>query len=205
MGASSSKGPQITKQDRAVLDLKIQRDRVRQYQVKLQHVLDQEYAIARDAVARGDKMRAKVALQRRAYQRGLIEKTDQQLATLQGLVSTIEFAQLEQSIMYGLEQGNQVLKEIHKEVSIERVEELMDRTAEAQDYQREIDERLASQLTADEQEEVENELAALAAEAAKPTRTLPEAPTTPAMPAAPTSVPTVASSEQNDVAELQEA
>lgn len=51
-------------------------------------------------------------------------------------VSTIEFAQLEQSIVYGLEQGNEVLKQIHKETSIERVEELMQNTSEAQQYQR---------------------------------------------------------------------
>lgn len=81
-------------------------------------------------------MRAKLALQRRAYQRGLVEKTDQQLATLQELVTTIEFAQLEQSIVYGLEQGNQVLKEIHKELSLDRVDDLMNRTADAQYYQR---------------------------------------------------------------------
>lgn len=80
-------------------------------------------------------MRAKLALQRRAYQRSLIEKTDQQLATLQELVTTIEFAQLEQSIVYGLEQGNQVLKEIHKELSLDRVDDLMNRTADAQYYQ----------------------------------------------------------------------
>ena len=54
--------------------------------------------------------------------------------------------------------------------------------------------KLAIDITADEQEEVENELAALAAEAAKPARTLPEAPTTPAMPAAPTSRRCAASS-----------
>lgn len=37
--------------------------------------------------------------------------------------------------MYGLEQGNQVLKSIHKETSMERLERLLDDTAEAQQYQ----------------------------------------------------------------------
>lgn len=88
----------------------------------------------------------------------MISKTDQQLATLQELVrvdsattahmwskrcntnifkvSNIEFAQLEQSIIYGLTQGNQVLKQIHRETSLERVEHLMEETAESQTYQR---------------------------------------------------------------------
>jgi len=35
-----------------------------------------------------------------------------------------------------LEQGNAVLKEIHKEMTVESVEKLMEETAEAQAYQR---------------------------------------------------------------------
>lgn len=38
--------------------------------------------------------------------------------------------------MYGLEQGNQVLRQIQKETSMDRVERLLDDTAEAQQYQR---------------------------------------------------------------------
>ncbi|WFD43129.1 Vacuolar protein sorting-associated protein 20 [Malassezia psittaci] len=187
MGSSSSKGPIITKHDRAVLDLKLQRDRLRRYQskvrvarlTKLEYVLDKEYKIARDALATGQRSRAKLALQRRAYQRGLIEKTDQQLSTLQELVSTIEFAQMEQSIMYGLEQGNQVLKEIHTEMSLDRVDDLMSDTAEAQQYQ---------QLTIEEQEEVEEQLKNLAAEI-RPALDADQADTVPILPSAPAQTP----------------
>lgn len=38
--------------------------------------------------------------------------------------------------MLGLQQGNAVLKEIHKEMDPESVERLMEETAEAQAYQR---------------------------------------------------------------------
>lgn len=51
-------------------------------------------------------------------------------------VSSIEFSQIQQSVMLGLQQGNSVLKEIHKEMSVESVERLMENTAEAQSYQR---------------------------------------------------------------------
>lgn len=51
-------------------------------------------------------------------------------------VTNIEFAQIESSVLHGLAQGNAVLKEIHKEMTIESVEKLMDETAEAQAYQR---------------------------------------------------------------------
>ena len=38
--------------------------------------------------------------------------------------------------MHGLKQGNEVLKEIHKEMNVESVEKLLEETAEAQAYQR---------------------------------------------------------------------
>ncbi|PWN47113.1 Snf7-domain-containing protein [Violaceomyces palustris] len=164
MGSSASKassGPKITAQDRAILDLKLQRDKIKQYQKKLQTVLDREHQLAKEALSRGDKSKALTALRRRKYQEGLILKTDSQLETLENLVSTIEFSQIEQSVVLGLEQGNKVLKEIHKEMSVESVERLMEETAEAQSYQREIDEMLASRMTNEEEDAVQIELAEL--------------------------------------------
>ena len=51
-------------------------------------------------------------------------------------VSTIEFSLVEVSVLHGLQQGNEVLKEIHKELNIENVERIMEDTAEAREYQR---------------------------------------------------------------------
>lgn len=39
-------------------------------------------------------------------------------------------------MLHGLKQGNEVLKEIHKEMNVETVEQLLDETREAQAYQR---------------------------------------------------------------------
>jgi len=39
------------------------------------------------------------------------------------------------SVLHGLKQGNEVLKEIHREMSIESVERLMEETQEAREYQ----------------------------------------------------------------------
>lgn len=38
--------------------------------------------------------------------------------------------------MHGLQIGNDVLKELHREVSLERVEKLMDKTRDGVEYQR---------------------------------------------------------------------
>lgn len=157
MGANSSV-PKITAQDRAILDLKLQRDKLKQYQKKIQGVLDREHAIAKAHLEAGQKERATIALRRRKYQRSLLVKTDSQLENLEQLVSTIEFSLVEVSVLHGLKQGNEVLREIHKELSIENVEKLLDETHEAQQYQREVSEMLSNTLTLDEEDAVQEEL-----------------------------------------------
>ncbi|KAI0687756.1 Snf7-domain-containing protein [Cytidiella melzeri] len=164
MGGNQSV-PKITKQDRAILDMKLQRDKVKQYQRKIQGVLDREHEIAKQQLAAGHKDRALLALRRRKYQEGLLAKTDAQLENLEHLVSTIEFSLVEVSVLHGLQQGNEVLKEIHKEMNVESVEKLLEETAEAQAYQREIDDMLANNLTAQDEDEVLAELEGMRREA----------------------------------------
>ncbi|OSC99503.1 hypothetical protein PYCCODRAFT_1373139 [Trametes coccinea BRFM310] len=154
MGGNQSV-PKITKQDRAILE---SRDKVRQYQKKIQAVLDREHEIAKQQLAAGNKDRALIALRKRKYQESLLLKTDAQLENLEKLVSTIEFSLVEVSVLHGLQQGNEVLKEIHKELNVENVEKILEETAEARAYQREIDEMLASTLSLEEEEAVQAEL-----------------------------------------------
>jgi hypothetical protein len=78
--------PKTTAQDMAILDLKLQRDKLRQYQKKLQVVLDKEHEIAKQHLSAGRKDRAILALRQRKYQQGLLHKTDAQLENLEQLV-----------------------------------------------------------------------------------------------------------------------
>ncbi|PVG04827.1 Snf7-domain-containing protein [Serendipita vermifera] len=162
--------PKITKQDRAILDLKHQRDKVKVYQRKIQVILDQEEQVAKEALRAGNKEKARRALRRRKYQENLLQQTDGQLEQLEQLVSNIEFSLIEASVLHGLKQGNEVLAQIHKEMSIENVEKLMSETREAIEYQKEIDELLSSKMSADEEEEVMKELQALQDELTPPTK-----------------------------------
>lgn len=66
---------------------------------------------------------------------------------------------MQKDVLYGLRQGNQVLKEIHREMSLERVEKLMEETADGIAYQREISNMLAGRMSNEEEDEAEDELA----------------------------------------------
>ncbi|KAI8974640.1 Snf7-domain-containing protein [Pilobolus umbonatus] len=157
MGIKSSKNT-ITAQDRAILDLKVQRDKLKQYQKKINVIIDKEIEAAKTALNNGNKQKALLALKKKKYQMQLLEKTEQQLMTLEELTQSIEYALVEKQMLEGLKKGNEVLKEIHKETSIEAVEKLMDDTAEAIAYQNEIDEMLTGLMSPEEEEEVNREL-----------------------------------------------
>ncbi|KAK9451259.1 Snf7-domain-containing protein [Limtongia smithiae] len=156
----------ITAQDRAVLDMKLQRDRLQQYQKRIQSVLDREYEIARECLDRGDKERALLALRKRKYQSQLLAKTDGQLETLEKLTQSIEFALVEKDVLFGLEQGSRVLREINREMSIEKVEKLLDDSAAGISYQNEVSDMLANAITNQEEDEIEDELETLQREEA---------------------------------------
>ncbi|KAF8560256.1 hypothetical protein OG21DRAFT_1518824 [Imleria badia] len=181
MGSGQST-PKITAQDRAILDLKLQRDKLKQYQKKIQVILEREHQIAKSHLIAGDKDRALIALRRRIYQQSLLLRTDEQLVALEQLVSTIEFSLVEVSVLHGLKQGNEVLKEIHREMSLESVERLMEETHEAREYQREIGNLLANQLTLEDEDAVQAELLELQAEHLEP-------PIQPMLPSAPKEQP----------------
>ncbi|KAH1905660.1 hypothetical protein KXW29_005823 [Aspergillus fumigatus] len=168
----------ISAQDRAILDLKNQRDKLRQHQKRITVLTDRETAIARECLARDDRRRALLALRRKKYQETLLSKTDAQLEQLEHLTSQVEFSLVQKDVLFGLQQGTKVLQAINKEMGgIEAVEKLMGETEEARAYQEEISQMLAGQLSNQDEDEVENELERLRQETEA--ITLPNVPTAP--------------------------
>ncbi|KAL1964314.1 hypothetical protein VTN77DRAFT_7134 [Rasamsonia byssochlamydoides] len=176
MGNANS-SHKITAQDRAILDLKNQRDKLHQYQKRITVLTDRETAIAKECLARNDRRRALLALRRKKYQESLLAKTDAQLAQLEQLTSQVEFALVQKDVLFGLQQGTKVLQAIQKEMGgLAAVEKLMEDTEEARAYQEEVSRMLAGQMSNQDEDEVEDELEALQREVEGPVH-LPDAPT----------------------------
>lgn len=154
--------PKITAQDKAILDMKNQRDKLRQYQKKITILTDRETEIARECLRTGDKRKALLALRKKKYQQSLLEQTDAQLAQLETLTADVEFALVQKDVLFGLQQGTSVLKQINKEMGgLEKVEQLMADNEEAREYQREVSDMLVGQMSNADEDDVEDELAAL--------------------------------------------
>ncbi|XP_031630678.1 charged multivesicular body protein 6-A [Contarinia nasturtii] len=152
----------VTEHDKAVLQLKQQRDKLKQYQKRIELTLEKDRELAKKCLATGRKDRARALLRKKKYQEKLLETTDGQLENLEKLTSDLEFSQIEQKVLDGLKVGNEALKKVHEILTIDEVERILDETREGVDKQREIDAAINqyadSALTEEDEEEVLAEL-----------------------------------------------
>lgn len=184
----------ISAQDRAILDMKNQRDKLHQYQKRITVITTRETDIARECLAAGKKPQALLALRRKKYQETLLARTDAQLQQLEQLTNDVEFALVQKDVVFGLQQGTSVLKEIHKEMGgLEGVEMILGESAEAREYQEEVSEMLGNKMSNHDEDEVEDELEAMERQINGPV-TVPSLPDAPqgvqeSMPDVPTETP----------------
>ena len=157
-GKKQKKETRVTEQDKAILQLKQQRDKMKQYQKKINAQLQKDRETAKLLLRDGKKEKAKLLLRKKKFQEGLLEKTDGQLDNIERLVHDLEYAQVEMQVVEGLKVGNESLKKLHQIMSLEDVEKIMDETQEGIEYQREIDEILGAGLTNEDEEDVMKEL-----------------------------------------------
>lgn len=155
------KRTRVTEQDKAILQLKQQRDKLKQYQKKINLQLEKERLLAKRLLKDGKKEKALLLLKKKRYQDQLLDKTDNQISNLERMVQDLEFTQIEMKVVEGLKVGNECLKKMHEAMSIEEVERIMDETQDAIEYQRQIDDMLAGALSPEDEDAVLAELEAL--------------------------------------------
>ena len=170
MGNSPSQ-PKITAQDKAIFQLKRQRDNLKQYLKRINVVIDRQTTLAKQAVEQGKLDKAKVYLRLKKQQQSIVSSTYAQLENLESLIGTIEFKLIEKDVLYGLSQGNEVLKRLNLEMSVEKIDRVMDDLEEEKLKVDEVLDILGLGLTNAEEHEVEDELEALEREVTGKTAT----------------------------------
>ncbi|EDO47972.1 predicted protein [Nematostella vectensis] len=190
--------PKITEQDKAVLALKQQRDKLKKYQKKINVNLEKERQLAKELLQQGKRNKAKLLLKKKRYQEQLLQRTDNQLDNLEKLVQEIEFAQVQIKVVEGLKTGNECLNQLHEMMSIEDVERIMDETKEAVEYQKEIDDLLSGSLTSEDEDAVLQELEALTESISEKFPDVPKEEPEISLPEAPSTEPGVARKAQKE-------
>ncbi|XP_006615772.1 charged multivesicular body protein 6 [Apis dorsata] len=148
----------VTEQDKAILQLKQTRDKIKQYQRRIEQNLEKERLLAKKLIQNKQRERALLLLRKKKFQEQILSKTDGQLENLEHMVHDLEFAQVELRVVDGLKVGNAALKKLHDLLSIDEIEKIMDETREGIEKQKEIDDILSGELTENDETEVEAEL-----------------------------------------------
>lgn len=172
MGGKSSKPSQPPKRevsqiDRAILDLKVSRDRLTRYKKKLN--LDSTKLLSKAKAFKAkntdaDTKNALNLLKLRKLKLKEVDNIDSQLLTLQGMVSNIQSKEEEKEVLAALRTGKNALEKLHAENSLEDVMNLMDDVQEQNELEEEINNVLVNTgetLTLVEEDELELELQAL--------------------------------------------
>lgn len=157
----TSRPSRVTEQDKAILQLKQQRDQLKQYQKRITLQLEKEQPLAKQLLRDGRKEKALLLLKKKRYQDQLLDKTENQISNLERMVQDLEFMQIEMKVVEGLKVGNDCLRNMHEIMSVEDVERILDETQESVEYQRKIDEMLAGALTQEDEVAVLAELEAI--------------------------------------------
>lgn len=156
MGQETSKPKQytLTEHDRAMLQLKKSRDNIDKYSQSMFRKIGAERAQIKTIISTKkvngqlssvDEAKCKSILKRIRYQESLVGKAVQQLLSLEEMILSIDFKQVEMSFVSGLENGNSILKQLNEELTLERVDAVLDESEEQMAISNEINDVLGEQ------------------------------------------------------------
>ena len=184
MGQESSKPKQykMSEHDKAMLQLKRSRDNIDKYSQSMYKKIAKEKRLVKDIIKKNkdiktgnlsdyNQQKCKIILKRIRYQESLVTKAVQQLMSLEEMIMSIDFKQVEKMFIQGLENGNGILKELNKELSLEKVDAVLDESEEQMALANEVNDVLAESSNSAGQyldEEVDEELMAIMKEMEPP-------------------------------------
>ncbi|GBG31218.1 Charged multivesicular body protein 6 [Hondaea fermentalgiana] len=180
-GAQRASRPEMSVKDRALLDLKVARDRLDKARKKHEREKQVYVDKAREMLKAKKKDQAKLALRLKKMREMQLEKVNDQFFNLEKMVNDVQWAQHQVEIVEGMKAGNKALKEL--QLDPDEVNDIVADTQEAMDRQREIDDILSEQLNPEDEADVLAELDAIEqADANELNDKLPVAPSDPVHP-----------------------
>lgn len=148
-GPGKAAAATLSVKDRAVLDLKVARDRLDKARRKHEAEAAALVVKAREALRAGKKDNAKLALRLKKMREVQLDKVNEQLFNLEKLVNDVEWAGHQKEIVDGMKAGNAALKALS--LDADEVQAVMDESAEAVARQREIDTIISGALDAEDE------------------------------------------------------
>uniref|UniRef100_A0A7S0RXD5 Charged multivesicular body protein 6 n=1 Tax=Pyramimonas obovata TaxID=1411642 RepID=A0A7S0RXD5_9CHLO len=143
----STGASKVTQSDRALLDLKVQKRKLTEYQKRVENSAKQAAQQAKEHVANKNRERALVELRRKKYLDQTVSRLDDQILRVEELVISIQESVQTAQVMERLREGASALKEVQRSLRVEEVDKIMDTMSEAQMNMEQVNELLSQSLT----------------------------------------------------------
>ena len=148
----------ISAQDRAMLQLKVQRDKLNAAQLKIEALAAQEHDLALQLVAEGKRQKALYVLRRQKMQETEAGRVAKMLDNINHSIMTLDSATMEASVLQSLKAGTSALQQLHHAMNIDDIEELMQSAADEVAVSNDIAEMLGQMLQPADEEDCMMEL-----------------------------------------------
>jgi charged multivesicular body protein 6 len=125
-------------QESAIMDCKLTRDKIKSYIKYLTRNEKKRKEKAKESLKNKDKERAKMFLMQAKMYREQADSAQGQLNLIEDQIMQIETSRIQKEAITVLEQGNKILSDLHKEVNVEKLEEIADDMNEYKQVQEEI-------------------------------------------------------------------
>lgn len=152
------KAKQANEHDRAVLQLKVPRDKLTKLKKKLDLEVDTQDNLARDLVKQKKKDRALLILKRKKWFLNQYGKADGELTNVKEMLTTLEFAKTQNEVLECMNGANKALQALQEQMSLDDAERIMDESAEGIEYANDLSEIVGQGLTVQDDDALAEEL-----------------------------------------------
>ena len=153
-----SETPKINNEEKAILDCKLARDKIKTYIKRLERNANLKKEKAKESLRAKNKDRAKYNLKLSKMYQEQIKTADAQLTMLEEQISSLEQATTQRDALKVLEKGNEVLKNLQSECNIEKWEKISEDMQDIKDQQDEINQFFRDRNIENVDDDVEEEM-----------------------------------------------
>jgi charged multivesicular body protein 6 len=159
---------QFTAHDKAVMEVKVMRDRLYKQRKKMTGETAKLTDSAKELLKSGKRDRAALMLKMRRFREAELERVERQIANLENMVQDLERADIQAKMFESLKSGTAALKSLQALMPLEDVEKLMEENEEAVQYSNELSEMLARSMNPSDEVQAQGDLEAMLNELALP-------------------------------------
>ena len=148
----------INEEERALLNCKLCRDKIKKYIKSLEKNVALKKEQAKEALKNKNRDRARFFMRQGKMYEEQIKSSDGQLQMIETQITQIENAQNQKDVFTVLKEGNAALKKLQEEVNVEKMQEIADDLDDLKDKNDELTQFFKDRGIQENEEELDDDL-----------------------------------------------